>query len=109
VRATLAHFTGLHREAIIPDQESGRLARPKYIVTVIANTNPWIETMKPYMPKNLGSDVLGARNMAMSSTAWAPIIATTYGGAIRRYFYFSDEHMLGQVGATPAYMARYVA
>jgi hypothetical protein len=43
------------------------------MVTVTANTKPWIETIKPYMTKILGSDVLGAKTLALLSAAWAPI------------------------------------
>jgi hypothetical protein len=38
--ATLALFTGLHREPRIPNEQSGKQTRPKYMVNVTANTNP---------------------------------------------------------------------
>jgi hypothetical protein len=56
---------GLHREPRIPDQQPRRLARPKYRVIVTAYTNPWIETMKPYMTNIFGYDVLGAHTLAL--------------------------------------------
>jgi hypothetical protein len=79
------------------------------MVTVRAITNPWIETMKPYMTRILGSDALGATNLALRSAAWAPSTAATYGSNIRRYFDLCEEHQLAPLAATPAHMARYVA
>jgi hypothetical protein len=55
VSASLALFTGIHREARIPNHQSSK-TRPKYIVYVTTNTNPWIKTMtKPYLAKIMGS------------------------------------------------------
>jgi hypothetical protein len=77
--------------------------------TVTTNINPGIETMKPYMTKNIGFDALGATTLALLFAAWAPSTSTTYGSTIRRYFDFSEEHSLAPLAATPAHMARYVA
>jgi hypothetical protein len=69
-----------------------------------------METMKPYVTKALGLDAsLGATTLALLSAAWAPITTSTYGGTIRRYFEFCEEHRLAPLAATPAHMARYVA
>jgi hypothetical protein len=107
--STLALFTGLYREPRIPNQELGRQKRPKYMANVIANTNPWIETMKPYMPTILGSGVLGTKTLALLSAAWAPNTTTSQGNTICRYFDLCEEHILAPLVATPAHMARYVA
>jgi hypothetical protein len=93
----------------IPNQRPGRPFKPKYIVSVTANTNPWIETMKPYITKIIDFDVLGAKTPAVLSAAWAPSTSATYGRTIHRYFDFYDEHMLVVLAATPAHMVRYVA
>jgi hypothetical protein len=61
------------------------------------------------MTKILGSDVLGAKTLALLSAAWAPSTIATYNNTIRRYFDFCDEQRLAPLAATPAYMARYVA
>jgi hypothetical protein len=79
------------------------------MVNVTANTNPWIKTMKSYITKIPGFDVLGAKTLALLSAAWAPITATTYGSTIRRYFDFGAEHRFAPLMATPAHRARYVA
>jgi hypothetical protein len=84
-------------------------SKPKYRETVVANTNPWIETMKLYTTKILGSFVLGAKTLALLSAVWAPNTAVTCGGSSRRYFDFYDEHILAPLASTPAHMARYVA
>jgi hypothetical protein len=76
---------------------------------VTANTNPWTETIKPYMAKIFGSDVLRAKTLAILPVAWAPSTTATYGSTIRRYFDCYDEHMLAPLFATPPHMARYVA
>jgi hypothetical protein len=39
------------------------------MVNVTANTNPWIERIKPYIIKILGSGVLGATTLALLSVA----------------------------------------
>jgi hypothetical protein len=57
---------------------------PKYTANVTTNTNPWIETMKPYMTMLLGSDALGAKTLALLSTAWAPNGGATYDNTIRQ-------------------------
>jgi hypothetical protein len=90
-------------------QQFGRQTKPKYKVTDRANTNPWIGTMKPYITRLLGSNVLGAKTLALLSATWAPNMATTYGSTIRRYFDLCKEHRLSPLVATPAHMARYVA
>jgi hypothetical protein len=69
VSATLAPFTEKHRDPILTDQRSGRTSKPKYIVSVTAITNPLIDTMKPYIAKMIGSDVLGAKTLALVSVA----------------------------------------
>jgi hypothetical protein len=79
------------------------------MVTVTTNTNMWIETMKPYMTRMLGSDALSATTLALLSATWAPSKAATYGSTIRRYFDFCEEHRLAPLAATLAHMARYVA
>jgi hypothetical protein len=35
------------------------------MANVTTNTNPWIETMKPYMTRILGYAILGAKILAM--------------------------------------------
>jgi hypothetical protein len=65
--------------------------------------------MKPYMTKILGSDVIGAKILALLSAAWAPNTIATYYITIRRYFDLSEEHRLVPLASTPAHMARYVA
>jgi hypothetical protein len=109
VAYTLALFTGLHREHKIPNHQSSGQARPKYKVNVRGNTNPLIETMKPYMTMFLGSDVLNAKTVALLSAAWAPSTTTTCGSTIRRCFNFCEEHILAPLAAAPAHMARHVA
>jgi hypothetical protein len=42
------------------------------MVNVTPNTNPWIETMKPYTTMILDSDVLGAKAIALLSATLAP-------------------------------------
>jgi hypothetical protein len=80
------------------------------MVTVTANTNPWIETMKPFMTRILDSGVLGPKTLALLSAAWAPPNTTaTYGNSTRRYFDLCEEHRLAPLAATPAHMARYIA
>jgi hypothetical protein len=79
------------------------------MVTFTTNTNPWIETMKPYMARIFGSDVLGVKTLALLSAAWAPNTAAIYCNTIRRYFYVREEHRLAALATTPAHMARYVA
>jgi hypothetical protein len=101
-------FIGLHRDHRFPDQRPGRASKPKYRVSVSVNTNLWIEMMKPYMTKTLGSYVLGAKTLALLSTRWAPTTSATYGSTIRRYFDLCNEHKLAPLSATPAHMARYV-
>jgi hypothetical protein len=39
------------------------------MVTVTANTGPWIETMKPYITRILYSDALGVTTLALLSAA----------------------------------------
>jgi hypothetical protein len=107
--AIFALFRGLHREPKLPYQRPGRASKPKYIVIVTPDTNPWIETMKPYMTKILSSNVLGAKTLALLSAAWAPNTTATFGNTIRRYFHLCDEYMLVPLAATLAHMARYVA
>jgi hypothetical protein len=71
-------FTGLHRDPRIPNQQCGRQIQPKYKVTVITNTNPWIETINPYMSRILGLDALGATTLvALHFAAWAPSTTIT--------------------------------
>jgi hypothetical protein len=53
------------------------------------------------MTKLLGSDLLGAKTLALSAS-WAPNTIATKGNTIRTYFY--DEHMLAPLAATPAYI-----
>jgi hypothetical protein len=70
------------------------------MVNVTANTNPWIETMKPYMTMILGS----AETLALLSAAWVPSTATSYDNTIRTFVRSTDSrHSL------LAHMARYVA
>jgi hypothetical protein len=45
------------------------------MVNVTANTNPWIETMKPYMTRILDSNVLGAKTLALLSAAQEQLTA----------------------------------
>jgi hypothetical protein len=109
VSATLSLFTGIHREPRIPHQTYGRQTQPKYKVKVTATTNPWIETIKPYMARILGCDALGATTLALLSAALAPSTRATYGNTIRRYFDLCEEQQLAPLAATPAHMARRVA
>jgi hypothetical protein len=109
VSATLALFKGLHREPRIPNHQSGRQTRPNNKVNVTTNPNPWIETIKTYIAKIIGSDVLVEKTLALRSAAWAPNITTTYGSTIRRYFNLCEEDRLAPLAPTPAHMARYVA
>jgi hypothetical protein len=80
-----------------------------YRITVTATTNPWIETMKPYMTRIIGSDALRATTLTLLAATWAPSTAATYGRTIRRYFDFCAEQQLAPLAATPAHMVRYVA
>jgi hypothetical protein len=76
------------------------------MIHVKANTtNPWIETMKTYMTKIFGSDVLGTKTLALLSATWTP---STTSSTIRRYFVLCEEHRLAPLGATPVHMASYV-
>jgi hypothetical protein len=79
------------------------------MATVAAYTNPWIETMKPFMTRILGSGVLGAKTLALLSAAWARNTRATYGSTTRRYFDLCEEHRLAPLAATSANMAQYVA
>jgi hypothetical protein len=61
------------------------------------------------MTNILGSDVLGAKTLALLSKAWAPNTTGTYGSNVRRYFDYCEEHMLAPLVGTPVHMVRYVA
>jgi hypothetical protein len=64
--------------------------------------------MRPYITKIMGSLELGAKTLALRSTAWAPSTASTYESYIHRYFDLCDEHMPAPLYATPTHMARFV-
>jgi hypothetical protein len=107
VSATLSLISGIYRHIRTFDLQASE-SRPKYNVKVVANTNPWIETMKPYMTNIMGFDVHGAKTLALIFTTWAPNIAAAFGNTIRRYFALCDEHMLAPLAASLAHMATYV-
>jgi hypothetical protein len=72
-------------------------------MNVIANSNPWIETMKSYITQISGFDVLGANTLAFLSASWIPSTVATSG-----YFDLCYTYKLAPLATTPVHMAGYV-
>ena len=107
--ATLALFPAGHPPpAVRTTQQHARAVRVKYRIEVAGCTNPWADSMRPYMAKLLGSDTLGRQTLELLTAAYAPSTCDTYGSAIRQYFRFCDEEQRPPLAASPATMARYV-
>lgn len=109
ISATLAMFPAGHVLPAVQGQSlPQRKSRVKYGLQIAGCTNPWADTMRPYMQRMLGSDALGAKTLELLTAAWAETTADTYASCIRKYFQFCDEQRIPPLSGNVATMARYV-
>jgi hypothetical protein len=80
----------------------------KYIVEVSEFTNPWTDSIRPYMSHILGQYVLGAQTLRLLTTTYAPNTLATNGNTIQRCFKFCEEQQLVPLAGKPSTMARFV-
>jgi hypothetical protein len=77
----------------------------KYSVEITECTHAWRDSMRLYMSRVLGSDVLGAQTLSLLATTWAPSTSATYGSFAQRYFELCKYHQLSPLACSPATIA----